>query len=179
GQRHIYAAGDCIGGYQFTHYAGWQGFMAVRNALLPGTTRAVLDHVPWATFTDPEVAHAGLTEIQARERFGNRVEVCQWPMHRVDRALTERDSSGFIKLVHQGDGTLLGVTIVNGRAGEMIHEWILALDQRMKVSDLTNSLHIYPTYSMASLQVASHLRLAQLLAGASGKMIRAWSRLTR
>ncbi len=177
-QGHIYAAGDCIGGYQFTHYAGWQGFMAVRDALLPGTTRGVLDQVPWATFTDPEVAHAGLTEVQARERFGNRVEVCLWPMQRVDRALTERDSSGFIKLVHQRDGTLLGVTIVNGRAGEIIHEWILALDQRMKIADLVNSLHIYPTYSMGSLQLATQLRLAQLLAGTSGKIIRAWSRLT-
>ncbi len=176
-QRHIYAAGDCIGGYQFTHYAGWQGFMAVRNALLPGTTRAVLDLVPWATFTDPEVAHAGLTEVQARERFGNRVEVSQWPMQQVDRALTEGDESGFIKLVHQRDGTLLGVTIVNQRAGEMIHEWILALDQRMKIADLVNSLHIDPTYSMGSLQLASQLRLAQLLAGTSGNIIRAWSRI--
>ena len=178
-QRHIYAAGDCIGGYQFTHYAGWQGFMAVRNALLPGVTRAVLDQVPWATFTEPEVAHAGLTETQARERFSNRVEVSQWPMARVDRALAERDTSGFIKLVHQRDGTLLGVTIVNGRAGEMIHEWILAIDQRMKIADLANSIHIYPTYSMASLQLASQLRVAQLLGGASGSLIRAWSRLMR
>ncbi len=176
-RRHIYAAGDCVGGYQFTHYAGWQGFMAVRNALLPGTTRAVLDLVPWATFTDPEVAHAGLTEVQARERFGQRVEVSHWPMRRVDRALTEGDESGFIKLIHQRDGTLLGVTIVNQRAGEMIHEWILALDQRMKIADLVNSLHIYPTYSMGSLQLASQLRLDQLLTGTSGKFIRAWSRV--
>ena len=98
-------------------------------------------------------------------------------MQQVDRALTEGDESGFIKLVHQRDGTLLGVTIVNQRAGEMIHEWILALDQRMKIADLVNSLHIYPTYSMGSLQLASQLRLAQLLAGTSGNIIRAWSRI--
>jgi pyruvate/2-oxoglutarate dehydrogenase complex dihydrolipoamide dehydrogenase (E3) component len=76
-RRHIYAAGDCVGGYQFTHYAAWQGFMAVRNAFLPGATRAVLDRVPWTTFTDPEVAHVGYTEEQAREKFGEGVMICR------------------------------------------------------------------------------------------------------
>ena len=98
-------------------------------------------------------------------------------MRRVDRALTEGDESGFIKLIHQRDGTLLGVTIVNQRAGEMIHEWILALDQRLKIADLANSLHIYPTYSMGSLQLASQLRVDQLLTGTSGKILRSWSRM--
>ena len=68
-QRHIYAAADCVGGYQFTHYAGCQGFMAVRNAILPFNKRSVLEQVPWATFTDPEVAHVGLTKAQADEMY--------------------------------------------------------------------------------------------------------------
>lgn len=179
-QRHIYAAGDCTGsGYQFTHYAGYQGFMAARNALLPGATRAVLDRVPWATFTDPEVAHIGMTEAQARERFGDGVEVYSWPMEQVDRALTEADDAGFIKLVHKRDGAILGVTIANGRAGEMIHEWILALDQGLKISDVVKSIHIYPTYSIASQQAAFHIWVAQLLAGASGKVIKGLARLMR
>jgi pyruvate/2-oxoglutarate dehydrogenase complex dihydrolipoamide dehydrogenase (E3) component len=179
-QRHIYAAGDCAaGGYQFTHYAGYQGFMAARNALLPGDTRAVLDRVPWATFTDPEVAHAGMTEAQAREKFGDRVEVCSWSMERVDRALTEADTVGFIKLIHQRDGAILGVTIANERAGEMIHEWILALDQGLKINDIVKSIHIYPTYSIASQQIAFHIWVAQLLAGASGKIIKALTRFMR
>ena len=88
-QRRIYAAGDCAGGYQFTHYAAWQGFMAVRNAFMLSPARAVLDQVPWATFTDPEVAHVGLTEAQARERFGDSTMVCHWPMSSVDRAIAE------------------------------------------------------------------------------------------
>jgi pyruvate/2-oxoglutarate dehydrogenase complex dihydrolipoamide dehydrogenase (E3) component len=173
-QRHICAAGDCAaGGYQFTHYAGYQGFMAARNALLPGDTHAVLDRVPWATFTDPEVAHAGMTEAQAREKFGDRVEVCSWSMERVDRALTEADTVGFIKLIHQRDGAILGVTIANERAREMIHEWILALDQGLKINDIVKSIHIYPTYSIASQQIVFHIWVAQLLAGASGKIIKA------
>ena len=178
-QRHIYAAGDCTGGFQFTHYAGWQGFMAARNALLPGNARAVLDLAPWATFTDPEIAHAGLTEAQARQRYGNRIEVATWPMDKVDRAITEGDEIGAIKVVCRPNGKLLGATMVNARAGEMIHQWILAIDQGLKLGDLADSLHIYPTYSMAGMQLASQERLSQLLAGTSGKIIRALSRLGR
>ena len=178
-QRHIYAAGDCLGGFQFTHYAGWQGFMAVRNALLPGSTSAVLDRVPWTTFTEPEVAHIGLTEQQARDRNGNRVEVTNWPMAQVGRALTDGASAGFVKLVHQPNGRLLGATVVSRRAGEMIHEWILALDQGRKIGDLADSIHVYPTYSMANMQVSSQLRVAGLLSGASSRIVRKLARLMR
>ena len=178
-QRHIYAAGDCTGNYQFTHYAGWQGFMAARNALLPGSTRAILERVPWCTFTDPEVAHIGLSEREARERHGGRVRVSNWPMSKVDRALTEGEDRGFIKLVQRPNGSLLGVTIVGARAGEQIHEWILALDQGLKVADLASSLHIYPTYSMGNMQLASHLRISQLLEGGAGRLIRGLARLMR
>ncbi len=103
-RRHIYAAGDCAGGYQFTHYAAWQGFMAVRNAYLPLNEKGVLDLVPWSTFTDPEVAHTGLTEAQARSKFGQGVLVCNWPLEKVDRALTDGDATGFVKLIHKATG---------------------------------------------------------------------------
>ncbi len=178
-QRHIYAAGDCIGSHQFTHYAGWQAFMAVRNALLPGASKGVTDLVPWTTFTDPEVAHIGLTEEQAREKHSDAVMTCQWPMERVDRARVERDTAGFIKLVHKKDGTLLGATVVAERAGEMIHEWIVALDRGLKVGDLANTIHVYPTYSTASMQAAAAIRVEQLLGGTSGKVIRGLARLMR
>ena len=171
-QRHIYAAGDCIGSYQFTHYAGWQGVMAVRNALLPGASRGVTDRVPWTTFTDPEVAHVGMTEAQALERFGDAVMICDWPMDQVDRARAEGDTTGFLKLIHKKDGTLLGVTIVAARAGEMVHEWTVALDHGLKMGDLATSIHVYPTYSTASMQAAAHIRVEQLLSGTSGRVIR-------
>jgi pyruvate/2-oxoglutarate dehydrogenase complex dihydrolipoamide dehydrogenase (E3) component len=166
-QRHIYAAGDCIGSYQYTHYAGWQAFMAARNALLPGSSKGVTDRVPWATFTDPEVAHIGWTVEQAREEFGDDVMTCEWPMEHVDRAQTERETAGFIKLVHRKDGTLRGATIVAGRAGEMIHEWIVALEHGLKVGDL------------ASMQVAAEIRVAQLLSSTSGRVVRGLARLMR
>jgi len=178
-QRHIYAAGDCIGSYQFTHYAGWQAFMAVRNAFLPGASRGVTDLVPWTTFTDPEVAHIGLTEAQAKERMGDEVMACDWYLDRVDRARAEGDTAGIIKLVHRRDGTLFGATIVAARAGEMIQEWVLAMDRGLKIGDLTNAIHVYPTYSTANMQVAADIRVGQLLSGTSGRIVRGLARLIR
>ena len=176
-RANIYAAGDCTGGYQFTHYAGYQGFMAVRNAFLPFSKRSVLERVPWATFTDPEVAHVGLTEVQARDRHGDKVKAATWPMDQTDRWLTEGDSPGFLKVVHLPNGSLLGVTIVASRAGEMLQEWTLALDQGLKLSHMAESIHIYPTYSLASQQLASKLRVDQLLSGTMGKFIRKYARM--
>ncbi len=178
-QRHIYAAGDCVGSYQFTHYAGWQAAMAVRNALLPGATKGVRERVPWTTFTDPEVAHVGLTEEQAREKFGSVIMTCEWPMERVDRARAEGDTAGFLKLIHKKDDTLLGVTIVAGRAGEMIHEWIVAMEHGLKVGDLAQVIHVYPTYSTVSMQAAADIRVARLLGGMSGQLIRRLAHLMR
>jgi pyruvate/2-oxoglutarate dehydrogenase complex dihydrolipoamide dehydrogenase (E3) component len=178
-QSHIYAAGDCIGGPQFTHYAGWQAVMAVRNALLPGASKGVTDKVPWTTFTDPEVAHIGLTEDQAREQFGAGVRICEWPMAQVDRARAEDDTIGLVKLILTGDNTLLGATVVAARAGEMIHEWIVGLENDLKAHDLSSIMHIYPTYSMSSMQAAYDVRMEKLMAGTSGRVIRSLLRLMR
>jgi pyruvate/2-oxoglutarate dehydrogenase complex dihydrolipoamide dehydrogenase (E3) component len=178
-QRHIYAAGDCVGGLQFTHLAGWQGFLAVRNALLPGSSKAITDLVPWTTFTDPEVAHIGLTEEQARASHGSEVVTCEWPMAQVDRARADGNTSGFVKLIHMRNGTLLGTTIVAERAGDMIHEWIVALNHGLKVHDLAGSIHIYPTYSTASMQAAAAVRVEQLLSGTTGRVVRGLARLMR
>lgn len=178
-QRHIYAAGDCTGGLQFTHYAGWQATLAVRNALLPGASKGVTDQVPWTTFTDPEVAHIGLTETQARDKFGDAIMICDWPMARVDRARTDGETAGFIKLVHKKDGSLLGATIVASRAGEMIHEWIVALHEGIKVGDLASAIHVYPSYSVAGQQAAAAIRIDRLLSGTSGRVVRGLAHLMR
>ena len=178
-QKRIFAAGDCVGGYQFTHYAAWQGFMAVRNAFRLSPINALLERVPWATFTDPEVAHVGLTEEQARARVGDETRVCYWPMTEVDRAITDDDTSGFIKLMHRPNGRILGVTIVAGRAGEMIQEWSLAIDRGLKLRHLAESIHVYPTYSMATMQVAAKLRVDQVMAGNYGRLARGLARLAR
>lgn len=177
--KNIYAAGDVTGGYQFTHFAGWQAFQAARNALLPGNSSGLTDFVPWVTFTDPEVAHAGLTEEQARMKFGDHVRVCRWEMSRTDRAICEDDCDGFIKVIAKANGNLLGATVVNGRAGETITEFIVALKQNLNVSDLAGAIHAYPTYSTAVQQLAAELAIERTLSGVSGKLIRGLSKIIR
>ena len=174
--RRIYAAGDVAGGPQFTHYAGWQAFMAVRNAFLPSNTAAVRDQVPRAVFTDPEAAQAGLTEIEAGARYGSKAQASSWPMGEVDRALTDGEAEGFVKAIHLSDGRVLGATIVAPRAGEMIHEWTLAIDKGIKLGDLARSIHVYPTYSMASQQLALRSYSERLLGGRVGALLRRLAR---
>lgn len=179
-QKRILAAGDCAGGFQFTHYATWQGFMAVRNAFMPGlSVRAVLDRVPWTTFTDPEVAHVGYTESQARAKLGSSVVVSTFPMERVDRAITEGDTSGFIKVIHRPNGKILGATIVSARAGEMIHEYALAMDKGLRIRDLAESIHVYPTYSLGTMQLAAQVRVDQVMEGITGKFLKGLTKLAR
>lgn len=177
--RHIYAAGDVAGGYQFTHFAGWQAFQAARNALLPGSTSGLTELVPWVTFTDPEVAHAGLTEEQARVKFGDNLKICRWEMNRADRAICEDDRDGFIKVIAKNNGSLLGATVVNGRAGETITEFIVAIKHNINMPDLAGAMHAYPTYSTAVQQLAAELAIERSLAGASGKIIRGLSKIVR
>ena len=171
-QRHIYAAGDCIGSYQFTHYAGWQATMAARNALLPASAKGVRAWVPWTTFTEPEVAHAGLMESEARETYGDAVSVTDLPMDKVDRARAEVDTRGVVHLVHKGQ-EVLGVTLVAARAGELIHEWIVALEHGVSVRDLTTSIHVYPTYARSTVKVGGALLQKELLQGRWSGLI-AW-----
>jgi len=177
--KHIYAAGDVTGSYQFTHFAGWQAFQATRNALLPGSSSGLTDLVPWVTFTDPEVAHVGLTEEQARSKLGGSVGVHRWEMTHTDRSICEGDFDGFIKLITKKDGSLLGATVVNSRAGETITEFIVAMRIGLKVSDLAGAIHAYPTYSTPVQQLAAEMATEHTLAGVSGKIIRGISKIIR
>jgi len=170
-QGHIYAAGDITGGYQFTHYAGWQATIAVRNALLPLSSKGVLGTVPWTTFTDPEIAHVGLTEEAAREQHGDGVKTLLRPMSKVDRSVAEAEVNGFIKLVYKGNGRLLGATIVARRAGEMIQEWILAMGRKLKVGDLATVMHVYPTYTMANMQASTDYQTEWLQSSRTGGLL--------
>ena len=175
-QEHIYAAGDIVGGPQFTHYAGLQGSIAARNALLPLASKGVVEYLPWATFTSPEVAHVGMLESQAREIYGDEVVAQRYDMEEGDRSLTEDDTEGFIKVVYRSS-KLLGATIVAERAGEMIHEYAIAIDKGWNVTDLTSTIHVYPTYSQIMATFSSKIKVEQLLSGAGPKVIDAVHRL--
>lgn len=174
--RRIYAAGDCLGGYQFTHYAGWQGVTAVRNAFLPGNVAGLRQNVPWVVFTEPEVAQAGLTETRAREIHGEKVETLTRPLTADDRAHTDGVTTGFLKLIYLANGKLLGVSLLAPRAAEMLEEWVIALERGLKVGDLANVIHVYPGYAFSSQQATYDARLRGLLAGRFGGLIRRLAR---
>ncbi len=169
-QKHIFAVGDCTGGFQFTHYAGWQAFTAVRNALLPGQDKGVRAAVPWAVFTDPEVAQAGLTETAARQRFGDQIGVAKLPLSQVDRAITDNQTDGFIKLIHQSNGQLLGATIVAAHAGELIAEFALALQQGLKLRHLAQVMHVYPTLGIGAQLLAADWATRDFLNSGTGRI---------
>jgi pyruvate/2-oxoglutarate dehydrogenase complex dihydrolipoamide dehydrogenase (E3) component len=145
----IYAAGDAAGSMQFTHYAGWQGYVAARNALFPGAMRGTREGVPWVVFTDPEVGKVGLTDEEARRR-GWPIEVLRLPLERIDRAQTTGELDGFIKLVTHND-TLVGATVVAPVAGEVINELALAIQSKVPcVSSARRSTSIRRTGSAFS-----------------------------
>jgi len=148
-QDHIYAAGDVIGSFQFMHYAGWQGCVAARNALFPGSIRGVGSTVPWAVFTQPELAQVGLTEEQAREQ-GRKMAVHRLPLERVDRAQTSRQTDGFIKIVATPSGKILGATIVAPAAGELANELSVAIACGVDLQRLASTMHVYPSKGSAT-----------------------------
>jgi len=170
---HIYAAGDCCGSEQFTHYAGWQAFQAVRNALLPGSGNGHSTLVPRCTFTDPEVAQVGLTLREAKhnpELTQNCVELKRH-MCKNDRGVCDSDAkNGFISLVvNTKTHRLLGGTIVMSRAGEMINELAVGISNRLTIRQLASAIHAYPSYSFALYQMYSEYATNEFLNSTSGK----------
>lgn len=170
-QDHIYAAGDVTGSFQFTHYAGWQGFVAVRNALFPGSTRGVLEAVPWAVFTDPEVAQIGITEDRARARVAGLV-VHRLPLDRVDRAQTLRQTEGLIKILSDESGRILGATLVGPSAAEVLNELSVAMTAGIAVQDLGSTIHVYPTMGVGIQQLASDFAVKKSAEGLRGAVSR-------
>ncbi|MEM6598656.1 MAG: FAD-dependent oxidoreductase [Cyanobacteria bacterium P01_D01_bin.36] len=151
--KRIYAAGDVIGGYQFTHVAGYEAGVAMQNALIAPTKKADYRVIPWATFTDPELSRVGLTENQARDRYGDDVFVLKQGFDGVDRALAEAAGYGFAKFITNKKGAILGAHIVGPHAGELIHEAVIAMSQNLSVSAL-QCIHVYPTLSEISPKTA-------------------------
>jgi pyruvate/2-oxoglutarate dehydrogenase complex dihydrolipoamide dehydrogenase (E3) component len=160
---HIYAIGDVTTGPKFTHYAGFQGLIAGRNAVLPIKSNGLPKHVPWVTFTDPEIAHVGMTEAQARAEYGAGVKTFMFSTKEGDRTVVEDDTRGFVKLVYRGGGDLLGATVVSERAGEMITGYGLVIDKKISLRALTGTMHAYPTYADVAKQAAFRMSVAELL----------------
>jgi pyruvate/2-oxoglutarate dehydrogenase complex dihydrolipoamide dehydrogenase (E3) component len=150
----IYAAGDVCGPYQFTHFAEYQARIVVRNILLSpllGLGRVGADYrvVPWTTFTEPEVARVGWNEQDAA-RAGAPFDVHRFPYADLDRAILEGEDEGFVKVIAaKGRGRILGATVIGAGAGELIHEFALAMRQNVGLETLSSLIHVYPTLSQA------------------------------
>jgi len=151
--KHIFAAGDVVGGPQFTHMAEHHAGVVLRNAIFRLPAKVEKKVIPWATFSDPELAKVGLSETEARQQ-GIRHKVYSFPFQDMDRAKTDGYTEGFAKIITNPKGKLLGAAIVGPHAGELIHEYVLAIAKGMSAADLSNVIHIYPTLAQINRRVA-------------------------
>ncbi|PHQ69377.1 MAG: pyridine nucleotide-disulfide oxidoreductase [Paracoccus sp.] len=160
----ILAAGDVAGPFQFTHTASHQAWFASVNALFGAFRKFKADYrvIPWATFTDPEVARVGLSETEAKDK-GIPVEVTRYDLAELDRAITDGAAHGFVKvLTAPGKDRILGVTIVGDHAGDLIAEFVLAMKHGLGLNKLLGTIHIYPTWAEANKAVAGNWRRAHV-----------------
>jgi len=172
----VWAIGDVHGGLQFTHVAAYEAVKLVRNMLFPGKSAVDYTHVPWTLFTDPEVAHIGMTETEARAKHGE-VRVYKVDMHDVDRAVVDRTDAGLIKLVCDAKGNILGAHVLAANASTLIEEIVLARRKGMKVAELAQRISSYPSLADGVQKAASlyYQDLAGGWLGALGKRIAALS----
>jgi len=153
---HIYACGDVNGLFPFTHVAGYEAGIALTNAILRLPRKADYSKIGWCTYTDPEIASIGYNEKRAKKE-GLKYRVWEEPYAENDRAQAEGKTKGKIKLLVSPGGKLLGCQIIGAHAGELIHEWVIAVSGGVKLSTIAGSVHIYPTISEISKRVAGKI----------------------
>jgi pyruvate/2-oxoglutarate dehydrogenase complex dihydrolipoamide dehydrogenase (E3) component/uncharacterized membrane protein YdjX (TVP38/TMEM64 family) len=152
----IYAAGDIVGPYQFTHVAAHQGWYAAVNALFGQFKKFKVDYrvIPWTTFIDPEVARVGINEYEAKQQ-GIDYEVTRFDFAELDRAITDSATDGFIKVITpKGKDKILGVTIVSEHAGDLIAEFVLAMKHGLGLNKILGTIHSYPTWAEGNKSAA-------------------------
>ena len=169
--RRAFAVGDVASGPQFTHVALYHAGIVVRNALFRLPAKVDYRALPWVTYTDPELAQVGLTEAAARAA-GNEVRVLRWNFAENDRAQTERDTEGLVKVVLRRGGRILGASILGAGAGDLILPWALAISQKLKVGALANLIVPYPTRSEASKRAAACYYTPTLFSARTRRLVR-------
>jgi len=153
-QSHIYACGDITGQYQFTHMSEHMAKVATTNALLKFPMSMDEDHVPWVTYADPELGHVGATETQLNEK-GTSYETYRFPYSKIDRALTDSEAEGLIKLhARNWDGKIYGASILGAHAGELISEYAVAMKNGVTLRNLADTIHPYPSYGLGARRAA-------------------------
>lgn len=149
----VYAIGDVAGGLQFTHVAGYHAGVLIRSALFGLPAKTSTAHIPWATYTDPELAQVGLTEAQAREAHGDKLEVIRFEFHHNDRLIAERKTKGLIKAMVV-KGRPIGVSIAGHQAGELANLWSMVIANKLKMKHVAAMVSPYPTVGEINKRVA-------------------------
>ena len=170
--RRVFALGDVIGAPQFTHAAGYQAGIVIRNALFRVPARVDYRALPRVTYCDPELAQVGLTEAQARARFGAAVQVVRASLEDNDRARAQGQTAGGIKVVTDRRGSILGAGILGPQAGELIPVWGLAISRGLRLSALTNLILPYPTLGEISKAAASAFYAPKLFSPWPRRLVR-------
>ncbi|MFL2771032.1 MAG: dihydrolipoyl dehydrogenase family protein [Rhodospirillaceae bacterium] len=170
--RRVYAIGDCTGGPQFTHVAGYHAGIVIRSALFRLPTKTDHSAVPRVTYTDPGLAQVGLTESQAREKYGNGIHVVSLSLDENDRAQAERQTHGLIKAVIAKNGRILGCGISGPKADELIQVWILALSQKLKIGAIATMIMPYPTFGEVSKRAAGMYFSPKLFSAPTRALVR-------
>ncbi len=170
--RKIFAIGDVAGPYQFTHMAGYHAGIVIRRALFRLPAKVKYQAVPWVTYTDPELAHVGLTEAAARDAHGDTIKVLHWPYEENDRAQAEHRTEGMIKVVTDKRGRILGATIAGAHAGELLLPWCLMVDQRMKIGAMASVIAPYPTLSEVSKRAAGSYYTPSLFSARTRRLVK-------
>ena len=160
-QKHIYAAGDVIGKYLFTHAAGYEAGIVLANIIFKLPRKADYSRLPWTTYTDPELASIGLNEKAAREQ-GIRYDVWIEKFKDNDRSLAEGEETGLIKMIVDKDEKPIGVQILGPHAGDLLGEWVAVMNGKVKVSTLASAVHPYPTLAEINKRVAGDLMSPKL-----------------
>jgi pyruvate/2-oxoglutarate dehydrogenase complex dihydrolipoamide dehydrogenase (E3) component len=152
--ENIFACGDVTGLYQFTHMSEHMAKVAVTNALLRLRMKMDTVNVPWCTFTDPELAHVGASEIELKSRK-QRHAVYRFPFSKIDRAMTDRETTGMVKVfARKFDGKIYGTSILGYHAGDMIGEFALAMRNKVSLRKMADTIHPYPTYALGNRRAA-------------------------
>jgi pyruvate/2-oxoglutarate dehydrogenase complex dihydrolipoamide dehydrogenase (E3) component len=145
--KNIYACGDVVGPYRFSHMAEYQAKIATTNAFLPIKRKVDYKNVIWCTFTDPELAHAGLTEKQALNLYSDKIMIYRYEYRNIDRARTEVSEAGISKFICDDKGRLIGAHILGDSAGEILHEAQLAKTLNIPFAKIYSAIHAYPSFS--------------------------------
>lgn len=161
-EKHVFGAGDVTGRFLFTHVADHQARTVVQNALFPVRTNIKYDVIPWCTFTDPELAHVGMTEHEARDQYGSEVSIHLYDLADLDRVIVDRAPVGCVKIVTRRGGRILGGHILGPNAGTMISEIALAMEAGVRLGSISSLVHPYPTMSEGVRRTADAYRRSQL-----------------